>query len=155
MARFSATTSTDAVVAAERSEIWAALTDPDVLTTLTPLLSRVVAQGDLWRWELGTLTILGANVTPVFTERMVFTQGARIDFHHEPPAGTKERAGAAGWYALDDRDGGTHLAISLTLHVDLPLSRLTAPAVQVVMRAAMQATGDRFGSNLEHHLGVR
>ncbi len=154
MARFSSTTTTDAIVAAERSAIWAALTDPVILARLTPLLKRVVANGDLWRWELGNLSILGTSVTPVFTERMVFTEGSRIDFHHEPPADAKERAGADGWYALDDRDTGTHLAISLTLHVDLPLSRLAAPAVQVVMKGAMQATGDRFGSNLEHHLGL-
>lgn len=155
MARFSATTTTDAVVAAERAVTWQALTDPQVLTTLTPLLKRVIADGDLWRWELGRLSILGTSLSPVFTERMDFTEGARIDFHHEPPAGTRERAGADGWYALDDRETGTHLAISLTLHVDLPISRLAAPAVQVVMAGAMQATGDRFSSNLERHLGLR
>ncbi len=63
--------------------------------------------------------------------------------------------GAEGWYALEDADEGTHLAISLTLFVDLPLARFATPAVQTVMRSAMAVTGSRFASNLEQHLGVR
>ncbi|MEO7059137.1 MAG: hypothetical protein ABI083_05430 [Lapillicoccus sp.] len=155
MHRFSATTTTTADVRAGRQAIWAALTDPQVLTTLTPLLHHIETDGDLWRWELTAIAILGVKVNPTFTERMHFTEEARIDYTHEPPAGTHEHAGADGWYTLHHSELGTRLGISLTLHVDLPLSRLTAPAVQQVMRSAMQVTGDRFGANLERHLGLR
>jgi hypothetical protein len=50
--------------------------------------------------------------------------------------------------------GGTHLAISLTLHVELPLARVAAPAVTRVMKGTMQHTGDRFSADLLRHLGV-
>ncbi len=52
MPTFSATTDSEAVVAADREAIWAALTDPVLLPKLTPLLRsieterRPVALGD-------------------------------------------------------------------------------------------------------------
>lgn len=152
--RFSATTTSEAVVAADRPSIWGAITDPDVLPRLTPLLKHIDTDGDLWHWELSRVHVLGIVVNPTFTERMSFDEGRRIEYHHEPPNGVKEWAGAEGWYALSDADGGTHLAISLTLFVDLPLARFSAPAVETVMRSAMAVTGSRFAANLEHHLGV-
>ena len=155
MHRFSSTTDSEAVVAADRAAIWAALTDPNVLPKLTPLLERIEARDDVWRWELQRFPVLGVVVDPTFTERMDFVELRRIGFTHEPPQGTVERAGAEGWYALSDADGGTHLSISLTLHVELPLSRFAGPAVQAVMKSAMALTGDRFATNLEHHLGLR
>ncbi len=155
MHQFSATTDSTAVVAADRSDIWAALTDPVVLAGLTPLLQRIETDGDLWRWEMQKLPVLGLAVDPTFTERMTFTDRARIEFTHAPPADATERAGAEGWYELSDADGGTHLAISLTLQVELPLSRLAAPAVGAVMKQAMSLTGDRFAANLARHLGLR
>ena len=153
--RFSATTDSDAVVHAGRQAIWSAITDPDVLPTLTPLLKHITADGDLWHWELSRVNVLGIVVDPTFTERMTFDEGRRIDYHHEPPPGVTEWAGAEGWYALEDTHEGTHLTISLTLFVDLPLARFATPAVQSAMRSAMAVTGSRFASNLEHHLGVR
>ena len=155
MHRFSATTKSEALVAADRAAIWAALTDPVVLTALTPLLRHIEVHDDVWRWELTSFPVLGLPVDAKFTERMRFTPGRRIDFDHEPAKGVVEHAGADGWYALDEVAGGTHLAINLTLHVELPLSRLAAPAVERVMRAAMDRTGDVFGRNLERHLGLR
>lgn len=157
--RFSATTDSDAVVAADRSRIWTVLTDPVLLPRLTPLLRRIeVREGDpgvdLWRWHLVGLSVLGVGVSPVFTERMRFTDGRRIDFSHEPPAGAVERTGAEGSYLLEDATGGTRLFIELTLHVELPLSRLASPAVTGVMRATMQHMGDRFSANLLRHLGA-
>lgn len=154
MHRFSATTESEALVAADRAAIWAALTDPVVLTALTPLLRHIEVHDDVWRWELARLPVLGLAVEAIFTERMRFTPGRRIDFDHEPAKGVVEHAGVNGWYALDDAAGGTHLAISLTLHVELPLSRLAAPAVERVMRVAMDRTGGAFGRNLEDHLGL-
>ena len=46
MNRFEATNRSTEVVAADRSEIWAALTDPDLLTDLTPLLRRIDTDGN-------------------------------------------------------------------------------------------------------------
>ncbi len=84
--RFSATTVSDAVVHADRHAIWEAITDPDVLPELTPLLKHINAGGDLWHWELSRVNVLGIVIDPTFTERMTFVDGRRIDYHHEPPA---------------------------------------------------------------------
>ena len=63
--------------------------------------------------------------------------------------------GAEGWYRLTENDGGTHLAISITLSVELPLARFAAPAVETVIRTSMAVTGSRFASNPGQHLGIR
>ncbi|MBV9313175.1 MAG: SRPBCC family protein [Pseudonocardia sp.] len=154
MTRFSATNYSEAVVAADRSKIWAALTDPVLLPELTPLLARIETDGDLWHWYLKPITVLGINVGTVFTELMRFDEGRRIDYTHEPPYGANERTGAEGWYELSDTEGGTRLAISMTLHVDLPLAPLVTPVVSQVMATVMQRTGDRFSVNLLRHLGI-
>lgn len=154
VSRFSATNVSQAVVAAPRAAIWAALTDPVLLPQLTPLLRRIETDGDLWRWHLAGLTVLGVGISPVFTERMTFTEGRRIEYTHAPPAGTNERTGAEGWYDLTDTETGTLLEISLTLHVDMPISGLARPAVTVVMQQTMQQMGDRFSANLLRHLGL-
>lgn len=154
MSRFSATNVSQAVVAAPRADIWAAITDATLLPRLTPLLRRIDTDGDLWRWHLSGLSVLGVGISPVFTERMTFTEAKRIEYTHEPPAGTSERTGAEGWYDLTDSAGGTDLAISLTLHVDLPISGLARPAVTLVMHQTMQQMGERFSTNLQRYLGV-
>ena len=154
MTRFSATNESEAVVAADRDRIWAVLTDPVLLPELTPLLRGIDTDGDLWRWHLIRIAVLGVGSSTVFTEKMVFDEGRRIDYTHQPPRGVTERTGADGWYELTDVAGGTHLAIGLTLHVDLPLSRLARPVVTQVMSSTMQRTGDRFSVNLLRHLGV-
>src|SRR6185312_14797706 len=150
--RFSASTESDAVVAAPRSAIWRALTDPDLLPRLTPLLRRIDADGDHWRWYMTGLEVMGVGISPVFTERMRFTPQSRIDYTHEPPKGVREQAGAEGSYELSDVPGGTLLSIRLALHVDLPLPRLAAPAVRRAMGATMGLMGDRFAANLLDHL---
>ncbi|MGI8814994.1 MAG: hypothetical protein ACR2G2_06840 [Pseudonocardia sp.] len=155
MNRFSATNSSEAVLAADRADIWAVLTDPVLLTKLTPLLTGIDADGDIWRWHLIRLSVLGVGVGSDFTERMTSEEGRRIDYIHEPPPGVTERIGAEGWYELSDVDGGTKLSISLTLHVELPLPPVTGAIVQRVMAETMQRTGDRFSTNLLRHLGVR
>ena len=155
MNRFSATTESEAVVAADREAIWAALTDPVVLPRLTPLLRRIDTHGDVWRWEMTSIRVLATSIAPSFTEQMKFDAPRRIDFTHAPPPGRTERAGAEGCYLLDAVEGGTRLRISLTLSVDLPLARAARPAVERIMSSVMVRTGDRFAANLLRHLGVR
>lgn len=154
MNRFSATTESVAVVAAERSAIWAVLTDPNLLPELTPLLERIDSDGDLWHWHMKRIAALGVSISPNFTERMHFTDGERIDYEHEPPKGKTERTGADGWYVLSDDAGGTKLEISLTLHVELPLPKGAGRAVRKVMLRTMVRTGDKFSANLERHLAI-
>jgi carbon monoxide dehydrogenase subunit G len=154
MTRFTATTESDAIVPADRMDIWRALTDPVLLPQLTPLLRRIDADGDIWTWHMTRISALGVSISPSFTEQMTFAEGSRIEYTHQPPNGTRERAGAEGWYDLDDADGGTRLKISLTLEVDLPLPRSAGPAVRRVMQATMNRMGDKFSANLMHHLGL-
>ncbi|MBC3192071.1 hypothetical protein H7X46_13445 [Pseudonocardia sp. C8] len=145
--------------------MWRALTDPALLPRLTPLLNRIEASSEggdtFWRWHLVRLAVLGVGIKPVFTERMTFTEGKRIEFTHAPPEGVTEWAGAEGYYALDDAEAAgdgtpaTRLEIALTLDVDLPLSRLAAPVVTRTMRTTMDRTGDRFAANLLRHLDAR
>lgn len=154
MSTFSATNRSEAVVAADKHAIWVVLTDPELLRKLTPLLRRIDADGDLWRWHLIRIAALGVSISPAFTERMHFDENRRIEFTHEPPAGVTERTRAEGWYELTEVAGGTRLTISITLDVDLPLPRIAAPAVTRVMRTTMERTGHRFSANLLRHLGV-
>jgi carbon monoxide dehydrogenase subunit G len=158
MTRFRASNRSEAVVHAERQEIWSALTDPELLPRLTPLLQRidtgVGGEPDLWCWHLVKISVLGAGISTTFTERMRFDEGRRIEYAHEPRTSGTERTGANGSYTLRDVDGGTRLEIDLTLHVDLPLSRLAAPAIVRTMEAVMGRTGDRFATNLLNHLGT-
>ncbi len=154
MSSFTASVNSTAVVPADRDRIWDALTDPVLLPQLTPLLSGIDVDGDLWRWHLGKISALGVEVSPVFTERMVLQHGERIDYHHEPPQGAREYAGAEGSYLLSDVSGGTLLEITLTLTIELPLPRLSSPAVTAVMSGTMKRTGDRFSANLLRHLRV-
>src|SRR4249919_213780 len=102
MSTFSATTDSEAVVPADREAIWAALTDPDLLPRLTPLLRSIEADGDRWRWEMSRVSVLGVSLIPSFTERMSFDAPHRIEYTHAPPAGRNERTGADGWYELTE-----------------------------------------------------
>jgi carbon monoxide dehydrogenase subunit G len=151
---FSASTRSTAVVPAERSTIWTALVDPKLLPQLTPLLRSIDADGDYWRWHLMRISALGVGISPVFTERMRFDPERRIEFTHEPPQGSREYAGVEGTYELTDNSDGTLLAVELTIRVELPLPKLSALAVQRVMKATMARTGDRFSANLLRHLGL-
>jgi carbon monoxide dehydrogenase subunit G len=154
MNRFSATNESEAVVAAGRADIWAVLTSPVLLPKLTPLLTGIDADGDVWTWHLIRLSVLGVGVGSEFTEKMTFDEGRSIRYTHAPPPGAIERTGAEGWYELSDVDGGTRLSISLTLNVELPLPRAARSVVQRVMAETMQRTGDRFSTNLYRHLGL-
>ena len=100
MSSFSAKTRAESVVLAPQQDIWDVLVDPELMARFTPFLESITADGDHWRWQLSGLNVLGAKVAPAFTERMQFTEPDRIEFRHDPPAGTTEQAGVEGWYAL-------------------------------------------------------
>jgi carbon monoxide dehydrogenase subunit G len=154
MTRFSATTQADAVVGASRQAIWDVLVDPDLVARMTPFVRRITADGEHWRWEMSGLEVLGVGVAPAFTERMVLRDLERIEFHHDPPAGTTERSGVEGWYELSEAEGGTRLVTSLEITLDLPLPKVSSPAVTRAMRGVMGTMGDRFSANLLDHLGA-
>ena len=154
MASFSSRNRSTATVPAPRDEIWKVLTDPASLADLTPLVASITAEGDVWTWKLSGISALGVSVAPSFTERMVFTDGTRIEFHHESPEGVEERAGAVGTYVLSDEGSGTRLAIDITIEVELPLPRASRRAVERVMATTMAKTGDRFARNLYKKLGL-
>ena len=123
MTSFSAKTRAEAVVLAPQQDIWDVLVDPDLVARFTPFVGRITAEGDHWRWEMGGLEVLGEKVAPAFTERMVFKEPDRIEFHHDPPEGTTEQAGVAGWYDLTPTHDGTELVTELEITLDLPLPR--------------------------------
>lgn len=155
MTTFSSRNRSTAVVPATRQQIWAIVSDPVALAELTPLVRSIEAHGDRWRWHLSGVSALGVSVAPGFTERMLFTEGARIEFHHDPPEGVHERAGAEGTYDLADaEEGRTRLAIDITVEVELPLPRVSKRAVERVMASTMTRTGDRFARNLYARLGL-
>ncbi len=154
MARFSADTRAEAVVAAPRSKIWAALTDPDLVAELTPFVRRITADGDHWRWELSGLSVLGVGVSPAFTEQMTYDEPHRIAFRHDPPAGATERSAVEGWYELEEVADGTRLTTALEITLDLPLPRASGRAVRAAMNAVIDQMGERFSRNLLAHLGA-
>jgi carbon monoxide dehydrogenase subunit G len=152
--RFTARTEARAVVRAGREQIWAALTDPALVARMTPFVRSIEAEGEHWLWEMTSLQVLGVGVSSAFTERMTFTDLERIEFRHDPPAGKEERTGVHGWYELSDGDEGTSLATSLEVAVELPLPRVSSPAVTTTMKGVMATMGQRFSHNLLDHLGV-
>jgi carbon monoxide dehydrogenase subunit G len=156
MARFQASVVSEADVPAPREQIWAVVTSPERLAELTPVIERITADGELWRWQLTSISALGARVAPAFTERMVLDNGHRLTYEHHPRPGTNERAGAQGTYTLADLpDGGTHLSVDLTLHIELPLPAVSRRAVERVMSTMMTLAGQKFAENLYAYLGVQ
>lgn len=162
MTRFSTRVESEDLVGAPREDIFAVLEDPNLLAHLTPLVEDITDLGDeRWRWQLVGISALGTRFHPCFTVAMRFDEHERIDFSHDPPAGTQEHAGAEGIYTLEDvapregfPDGATHVAIDLQVHVELPLPAVSRRAVEGVMQRTMNLTGDRFAANLRRHLGV-
>jgi hypothetical protein len=148
MTTFSVTVDNGADVEADRHEVWARLVNPDTLVRLTPLLTRIEADGDTWIWHLVEFKGLGLAVTPQFTEHMDFDPQTSIVFCHRPPPGARERVGAEGRYDLADSPTGVRLDISLTITADLPLPKSAGFAVRQVMRRTMTMMGDRFSANL-------
>ncbi len=154
MATFTATTTSEGVVPSPRAEVWSVLIDPELIGRLTPFVDSISADGDLWRWQLTSLPVLGTSVTPAFTEQMTFTDKSAIDYTHAPPAGKSERFGVEGHYVLSDHTDGTHLSISLEVCADLPFPRVSGPAVRAAIRAVMGSMGTGFERNLRRHLAT-
>ncbi len=159
MTAFTVSNVSSATVAADRSRVWAALTDPDLLPRLTPYLRSIDARSDAgpenggvrWVWHLVRIPVLGSVVSPSFTEVMTFDEPSRIDFVHDPER-TDERAGVRGTYLLTEVGHGTYLEIDLAITIDLPFPKLASPAVHTAMRAVVATMGNRFSHNLVRHL---
>jgi hypothetical protein len=155
MTKFSVSTESSATVESDRTRVWEALTDHELLPRLTPYLSRIDARTDdgveRWTWHLNQIPLLGSMVSPSYTERMTFYEPARIDFVHDPVR-KDEKAGVEGRYDLAEVPDGTHLRIALGISVELPFPRLAKPAVHTAMRAVVATMGARFSHNLVRHL---
>lgn len=161
MTWFSARNISSSTVPAPADAIWALLTDPHMLSAMTPLVRSIEASGDHWEWTLHGIEALGLKVEATFTERMEFSaspdfsDGARIVFSHEPPDGERERAAVEGIYDLSAPDAETtELKVDLTLRADLPLPRISRSAVERIMLTSMRATGERFAVNLYERLDL-
>ncbi len=154
MAIFTARNVSASLVPVSAERIWTHISDPVSLTALTPLVRSIVVDGNLWRWQLAGIEALGVHVAPAFTERMEFIEPRLIRFNHQAREGEHERAGADGTYELTPQGDGTELKVDIALTIELPLPRLSAVAVEKVMKTSMQRTGKRFAVNLYHRLGL-
>jgi carbon monoxide dehydrogenase subunit G len=119
MVWFSTSTTFSGTMTASRDTVWAALADPATVARLTPFVSSIHADGDLWRWEMASLPVLGMAITRASPKRMTFTDRSRIEYTHAPSPGGTERTGVEGACTLTDVEGGTHHAIDLTVHAEL------------------------------------
>ena len=158
MTVFAANTHAEAVVLAPQQDIWDVLVDPSLVAGFTPFVKRITADGEHWRWEMGGLDVLGKSVTPAFTELMTLKEPDRIEFHHDPPDGVREKSWVEGWYDLspvpEAGGGGTALVTDLTISLDLPLPGVAGSPVRATMRKVIDTMGDRFSANLLEHLGA-
>jgi carbon monoxide dehydrogenase subunit G len=152
---FSARNASLSTVPVDADTLWELITDPATLAELTPLVRSIEASGSNWRWTLNGIEGLGLKVEAVFTERMEFIDRRQIVFSHEPAPGHRERAAVEGVYDFTPvGDKATELRVDLTLLVDLPLPRLSKPAVEKIMESSMRLTGHRFATNLYERLGL-
>lgn len=152
MNRFRARNKSDATLRSSPDQVWDVLTDPVLLTKLTPYLKRIDVDGKHWTWNLTHIPVMSATVAPVFTEVMTFDEPTRITFEHDPER-PDERTGVEGEYLLRPDGTGTRVAIDLEIWCDLPLPRVSRIAVETVMHGVVAAMGRRFASNMLRHLG--
>jgi uncharacterized protein YndB with AHSA1/START domain len=153
MATFRARNSSSAVLRSPRSEVWAALTDADLIAKITPYVTSITVDGDRWVWRLATIPVLGLSVAPAFTEVMELHPEERIEFTHDP-ARSDEMTSVNGTYVLSDHaGGGTEVGIDLEIACSLPLPGLARPAVERVMAGVVKHMGSVFSRNLLKHLG--
>jgi carbon monoxide dehydrogenase subunit G len=150
LTEFTARKQSEAVVAHERKRVWDVLVDPGLVASITPMVAGIEVDGDLWRWTLPRIPVLGKHYDLHFTERMRFSPVDAIDFRHHPRG--PERAGAEGRYDLAEAPAGTALAIDLAITVDLPLPRLSRAVVQTTMHGVLEVMGAGFARGLERHL---
>ena len=153
MATFHARTSSSAVLQSSREQVWAALTDPDLIARMTPYVTGIDVDGDRWRWRMGTIPVLGVSVAPSFTEVMELEPHDLITFTHDE-ARSDEMAAVDGTYTLADHaGGGTEVSIELDISCRLPLPGLARPAVERAMGTVVNHMGAVFSRNLLKHLG--
>lgn len=155
MATFRARDRSSAVLTSSRSEVWAALTDADLIARMTPYVTSIDVDGDRWTWRMGTIPVLGISVAPTFTEVMELEPEERIVFTHAPDR-SHEMTAVNGTYDLADHaDGGTEVSIDLEIACSLPLPGLARVAVERVMAGVVKHMGAVFSRNLLRHLGER
>ena len=153
MATFRAGNRSSAVLRSSRSDVWAVLTDADLVAKMTPYVTSIAVDGDRWVWRMGTIPVLGVSVAPTFTEVMALHPEERIEFTHDP-ARSEEMTAVEGTYVLADHaDGGTDVGIDLQISCNLPLPGLARPAVERVMAGVVKHMGAVFARNLLRHLG--
>jgi len=153
MATFRARDRSSAVLRSPRSEVWAALTDADLIAKITPYVTGIDVEGDRWTWRMATLPVLGISVAPKFTEVMDLHPQDRIVFTHDPDR-PDEMTAVTGTYDLTDHaGGGTDVSIDLQIACNLPLPGLARPAVERVMAGVVKHMGTVFSRNLLKHLG--
>jgi len=127
--------------------VWDLLVDPDAVARMTPLVARIEARDDRWRWCLQGVPLPGRSLDLTMDEDMTFRPQSRIEFTH-PPLERHLQAGASGHYALEPSAAGTLLTIDLTVSARLPLPGLAGPAVTTTMAQVLRQMGTRFATNL-------
>lgn len=153
MATFTARDRSSAALRSPRSDVWVALSDASLIARITPYVTSIDVEGDKWLWRMVTIPVLGASISPRFTEVMEFEPEERIRFTHDPSR-PDEMTGVEGTYLLAERaDGGTDVSIDLEIVCKLPLPGLARPAVQGVMVQVVKRMGVVFSRNLLKHLG--
>lgn len=153
MATFRARNRSSAVLRSARSEVWAALSDADLIASLTPYVTAIDVDGERWTWRLSTIPVVGIAVAPTFTEVMDFRPEHEIVFTHDPER-PEEMTAVTGRYTLADHaDGGTEVAIDIQIACRLPLPGLARIAVETVMAGVVKHMGATFARNLLRHLG--
>lgn len=152
MATFRAGDRSTAVLRSARSDVWAVLTDADLIARMTPYVTGIEVDGDRWTWRMISIPVLGASVAPRFTEVMSFEPEERIEFTHDPSR-SEEMTAVEGTYRLSDHGDGTEVSIDLDIACSLPLPGLARPAVERVMAGVVKHMGTVFSRNLLKHLG--
>ena len=133
--------------------VWDLLVDPDAIARMTPMVSRIEANGDQWLWCLQGVPLPGRALDLSMLETMVFEPQTRIEFTHGPLE-RHLQAGAEGHYALEPAgEGATRLTIDLTVSARLPIPGLARPAVHTAMAQVLRQMGARFATNLLRELG--
>jgi carbon monoxide dehydrogenase subunit G len=152
MTRFTASNRSSATLKSSRTDVWKALTDPDLLPKLTPYLQRIDVDGDRWTWNMTKVPILGRSIGTTFTEVMTFEEPSRIEYTHDESR-SDENAGVEGVYLLEEAGSGCRVSIDLGVTMDLPFPKAMRRAVEGTMKGVMAAMGRRFAHNLLKHLG--
>ena len=153
MATFRARDRSSAVLRSARSEVWAVLTDADLIARMTPYVTSIDVDGDRWTWRMGTIPVLGSSVAPTFTEVMELHPEERIVFTHDP-AKPDEMTSVMGTYLPSALAG---CAPDARIYPQRPCTRPRrggpSPPVERVMAGVVKHMGTVFSRNLLRHLG--